>query len=162
MKKKFNERIDATVMLEEREEGQPRRLKIEGAITADVVNGNSRRYPASVVRSAVDELRSHLNESAGQGRAIQILGEAEHPSDKGGRPNLLETVTKWDEVLFDGERVDITGRIIETNKGKDILTLMEGGVMPGVSLRGYGEGKKPRQMRSVQARIPTFQPTKCH
>jgi hypothetical protein len=53
----------------------------------------------------------------------------------------LETVTKWDEVLFDGERVDITGRIIETNKGKDILTLMEGGVMPGVSLRGYGEGK---------------------
>jgi hypothetical protein len=37
--------------------------------------------------------------------------------------------------------VDITGKIIETNKGKDILTLMEGGVMPGVSLRGYGEGK---------------------
>jgi hypothetical protein len=33
------------------------------------------------------------------------------------------------------------GRILETSKGKDILTLMEGGVMPGVSLRGYGDGK---------------------
>ena len=95
----------------------------------------------SVIEAAITELRGHLNESAGQGRAIQVLGEAEHPSDKGGRPNLLETVTKWEEVTFDGKRVDLTGRILETSKGKDILTLMEGGVMPGVSLRGYGEGK---------------------
>lgn len=138
---KFNERINAQVVLEEREEGKPRKIKIEGAMTANVVNGNGRRYPVDVVRSAVEELRSHLNESAGQGRAIQVLGEAEHPSDKGGRPNLLETVTKWDEIAFDGTRVDLIGRILETSKGKDILTLMEGGVMPGVSLRGYGEGK---------------------
>lgn len=141
MTRKFNERVDAQVRLEEREEGQPRKIKIEGAITADVVNGNRRRYPADVVRLAVEELRSHLNESAGQGRAIQILGEAEHPSDKGGRPNLLETVMKWDEVTFDGTRVDLMGHIIETQKGKDILTLMEGGVMPGASLRGHGDGK---------------------
>jgi hypothetical protein len=138
---RFEERIDAQLVLTEREEGKPRRIKIEKAITANVVNGNNRRYPSSVVEAAVTELRGHLNESAGQGRAIQILGEAEHPSDKGGRPNLLETVTKWDEVNFDGRQVDITGRILETSKGKDILTLMEGGVMPGVSLRGYGEGK---------------------
>jgi hypothetical protein len=141
MKTKFNERVEAVLALEESEAGQPRKIKIEGAMTANVVNGNRRRYPVEVVRLAVEELRSHLNESAGQGRAIQVLGEAEHPSDKGGRPNLLETVTKWDEVSFDGSRVDITGRILETSKGKDILTLMEGGVMPGVSLRGYGEGK---------------------
>lgn len=138
---KFSERIEAQVVLTEREEGKPRRIKINKAITANVVNLNNRRYPSSVVEAAVAELRDHLNESAGQGRAIQILGEAEHPSDKGGRPNLLETVTKWDEVNFDGRQVDITGRILETSKGKDILTLMEGGVMPGVSLRGYGEGK---------------------
>lgn len=141
MTKKFNERVDAQVRLEESEAGKPRRIKIEGAITAGVVNGNGRRYPAEVVRAAVDELRSHLNESAGQGRAVQILGEAEHPSDKGGRPNLLETVTKWNEIAFDGTRVDLVGHILETSKGKDILTLMDGGVMPGVSLRGYGEGK---------------------
>jgi len=139
--KKFEERVNAHVILEENEEGKPRRIKIDGAITADVVNGNKRRYPVSVLEAAVAELRGHLNESAGQGRAVQILGEAEHPSDKGGRPNLLETVTKWEEVLFNSQRVDVKGRILETSKGKDILTLMEGGVMPGVSLRGYGDGK---------------------
>jgi len=138
---RFEERVNAVIALEEGEAGKPRKIKIQGAMTANVVNGNRRRYPVEVVRSAVEELRSHLNESAGQGRAIQVLGEAEHPSDKGGRPNLLETVTKWDEIAFDGTRVDISGRILETSKGKDILTLMEGGVMPGVSLRGYGEGK---------------------
>ena len=138
---RFEERVDASITLEEAQEGK-RRIKIEGAITAGVVNGNKRRYPANVIEAAVAELRNHLNESAGQGRAVQILGEAEHPSDKGGRPNLLETVTKWEEVSFVNGRVDITGRILETSKGKDILTLMEGGVMPGVSLRGYGDGKK--------------------
>ena len=138
---RFEERINAAVVLQEREEGKPRRIQIQGAMTANVVNGNNRRYPSAVVEAAIAELRGHLNESAGQGRAIQILGEAEHPSDKGGRPNLLETVTKWDDVTFDGTRVDLTGRILETSKGRDILTLMEGGVMPGVSLRGYGEGK---------------------
>jgi hypothetical protein len=137
---RFDERIDAQVSLLETVEGK-RRVKIEGAITANVVNGNRRRYPSAVVEAAIDELRGHLNESAGQGRAIQVLGEAEHPSDKSGRANLLETVTKWEEVTFDGQRVDLTGRILETSKGKDILALMEGGVKPGVSLRGYGEGK---------------------
>lgn len=139
--KKFEERVDARTVLEEAQEGKPRRVRIEGAITANVVNGNGRRYPAPVIEAAVAELRGHLNESAGQGRAIQLLGEAEHPSDKGGRPNLLETIMKWDEVLFDGQRVDLVGHILETSNGKDILTLMEGGVMPGVSLRGYGDGK---------------------
>jgi len=143
--KKFEERVNAPVILLESEEGKPRRIKIDGAIQAGVVNGNGRRYPSPVLKAAVAELSNHLNESAGQGRAIQVLGEAEHPSDKGGRPNLLETVTKWEEIKFDGASVDLTGRILETSKGKDILTLMEGGVMPGVSLRGYGEGKKIKE-----------------
>ena len=138
---RIEERVNAPVVLLEAEEGKARRIRIDGAIQADVVNGNGRLYPSAVLEAAVAELSSHLNESAGQGRAIQVLGEAEHPSDKGGRPNLLETVTKWENVTFDGASVDLTGRILETSKGKDILTLMEGGVMPGVSLRGYGEGK---------------------
>lgn len=142
---RIEERVNARVSLLEREEGKARRIKIDGAIQADVVNGNGRLYPSPVLEAAVAELSNHLNESAGQGRAIQVLGEAEHPSDKGGRPNLLETVTKWEEVTFDGASVDLTGRILETSKGKDILTLMEGGVMPGVSLRGYGEGKSVKK-----------------
>lgn len=140
--KRFEERVDATAVLEEAVEGKPRRIRFDKAMTADVVNGNRRRYPSAVLESAIAELRSHLNESAGQGRAIQVLGEAEHPSDKPTkRPNLLETIVKWEEVSFDGKDVTIIGRVLETSKGKDILTLMEGGVMPGVSMRGYGDGK---------------------
>ena len=140
--KRFEERIETAAVLEEAVEGKPRRIRFEKAMTADVVNGNGRRYPSAVLEAAIAELRSHLNESAGQGRAIQVLGEAEHPSDKPTkRASLLETIVKWEEVNFDGKDVTIVGRILETSKGKDILTLMEGGVMPGVSMRGYGEGK---------------------
>lgn len=140
--KRFEERMECAAELMEAVEGKPRRVRFKGAMTADIVNGNDRRYPASVLQAAVEELTTHLHESAGQGRAVQVLGEAEHPSDKSTRrANLLETVTKWDEVSFDGQNVSITGSILETSKGRDILTLMEGGVMPGVSMRGYGNSK---------------------
>lgn len=140
--KKFIEFVERQAELLEAEENKPRRIRYREAMTADLVNGNGRRYSASVLQTAVDELKTHLNESAGQGRIAQVLGEAEHPSDKPtGRPNLLETVVKWDEVSFDGKHVDIVGHVLETSKGQDFLRLMEGGVMPGVSMRGYGEGK---------------------
>jgi hypothetical protein len=139
--RRLEERIDAMAVLEEKVEGQPRRIKFEKAMTAGIVNGNGRRYSVDVIHAAVAELSGHLHESAGQARAIQLLGEAEHPSDKGGRPNILETVIKWDEVSFDGRDVTLIGSVLETSKGKDLLTLMEGGVMPGVSMRGYGDGK---------------------
>jgi len=119
-----------------------RRVRAVG-ITADVVNGNGRRYPAVVLNAAVEELKGHLHESAGQGRFLPVglLGEAEHPSMKSGRPNLLETVVKWETTSFDGQHVLIEGAILPTSKGKDILALMEGGVMPGVSQRGYGDSR---------------------
>lgn len=142
---RFEERT-SVIELAEATEGQPRRIRANEVIVADVINGNQRRYPASVIRSAVDEVMTHLNESAGQGRAIQYLGEAEHPSDKGTRrPNLLETVIKWDEISFDGRSVSLGGSILETSKGKDILALMEGGIKPGISLRGYGEAKSIKE-----------------
>src|SRR5688572_13992904 len=41
---RFEERVSAPVMLLEAEEGKARRIRIDGAITANVVNGNGRRY----------------------------------------------------------------------------------------------------------------------
>jgi hypothetical protein len=115
-----------------------RTLRVRRAMTSGIINGNGRRYPSQVIEAAVQELRTHLHESGGQGR---LLGEAEHPSDKGGRPNLMEVVVKWTDVEFDGRDVSLTGNIIETSKGRDIQALMLGGVLPGVSLRGYGASK---------------------
>ena len=139
MSKRFTERGGAARLGDE-----PHTIAAIG-LTAGVVNGNGRLYPAPVVKAAVDDLRSKLNESAGQGRLL--LGEAEHPSDKGsGRPNLLETVVRWTSVEFNeaSMQVLLSGQLLETQKGRDILALLEGGVIPDVSQRGYGESRKVR------------------
>ena len=116
-----------------------RRVRAIG-ITADVVNGNRRRYPRPVLERAVAELQDRLQESASQGRFI-ATGEAEHPSDKGGRPSVLETVVKWEAASLEGQIVMIEGIILPTSKGRDILALVENGVPIGVSMRGYGAAK---------------------
>lgn len=123
--------------LSEAIEGQPRRVKAVG-ITANVVNGNGRLYPAEVLEAAVQELQPKLTESAGSGRVIQVLGEAEHPSSKSGRSNILETVFKWEAISFDGGQVLLEGVILPTSKGRDILTLLENGVQVPISQRAHG------------------------
>lgn len=114
-----------------------RRVRAIG-ITADVVNGNGRRYRRAVLAEAVARLNSKLNESAGQGRYI-LSGEAEHPSDKGGRANILETVFKWEAASLNAAgQVLLEGVILPTSKGKDLQVLAENGVPIRLSQRGYG------------------------
>lgn len=143
--KRFVERIDQRLELLERDDGTgPHRVRAVG-LTVDVVNGNNRRYPRQVVQQAMEELRTHLHESAGQGRLKQLLGEAEHPSDKPTqRPNLLETVMVWEQVDLPGDQVILEGRLLETSKGKDVQALVEGGVQIGVSQRAYGVSQMVR------------------
>lgn len=122
--------------------GATRRIRINGLMRAGVVNGNGRRYPAHVLDAAVAEWRDHLHESAGQGRLKVLTGEVEHPTDKGRRgAQFLETVVRWTDVVFDGASVDVVGELIPTSKGRDVLALMEAGVRPGGSVRGYYESK---------------------
>jgi hypothetical protein len=120
---------------------KPRRIFADVA-TADVVNGNSRRYPLAVLVEAVHEAKSHLHESFSQGRAI-LLGEEDHPADKKQSPRLTETITVWDDIWFDYEtnQVKTSGRMIANSHGRDAIVTMDAGVLPGVSLRGYGESK---------------------
>jgi len=125
-------------MLEESAKGA-RKIHIKNLMTAGEINGNNRRYPASVLQAAVEELKTHLHESAGQGR-LMLLGEVEHPSDKGARrANLMETVIRWTDVTFDGRDVNVSGLLAtETEGGRHIQALAAIGVVPGGSIRGYG------------------------
>lgn len=116
------------------------RFKAVG-ITADVVNENRRRYPRNVLAAALADLNSHLHESAGQGR-LRLTGEAEHPSSKGGRANILETVVKWEAAALDASgQVILEGLILPTSKGKDVQILYENDVFIGISQRAYGLSK---------------------
>lgn len=112
-------------------------------LTAEIVNANGRLYTLSSMREAVQEAQTHLHESPGQG-ALVILGEPEHPSDKLQRPRFLETIVKWEEIGIDESkmRTKIRGRIIETDLGRDAITIMEAGVMPAISQRAYGESHR--------------------
>src|SRR4030066_2410646 len=90
--KRFEETITNAVQLTESEEAEkpngPWRIKATG-ITADIINGNGRRYPAKVLGAAVKELKGHLHESGGRGRMLSLTGESDHPADKGNRRSLL-------------------------------------------------------------------------
>jgi len=132
--------------------GATRRIRIAGLMQAGVINGNGRRYPAHVLEAAVAEWRDHLRESAGQGRLKILTGEVEHPGDKGKRgAQFLETVVRWTNVTFDGANVDVAGELILTTRGRDVATLMESGVRPGGSVRGFYEAKVVREGdRSVE------------
>lgn len=134
--RRFSETLTQSVTLVE-SVGALRRIRAVG-ITADVVNGNKRFYPRQVLAEAVAKLNGNLRESAGQGRLI-ATGEAEHPGDKGGRANILETVVKWEASSLDASgKVLLEGVILPTQKGKDLQALVENGVPVGVSMRGYG------------------------
>jgi hypothetical protein len=125
-------------MLESAGENGARKIRINKLMTAGEINGNKRRYPAPVLQAAVEELRTHLHESAGQGR-LMLLGEVEHPTQKSGRANLMETVIRWTEVTFDGRDVNVSGLLAtETEGGRQIQALAAIGVVPGGSIRGYG------------------------
>lgn len=138
--KRLDEERAGVVQLVEGQGAGPKRIKAIG-ITAGVVNGNHRRYAAEVLKAAVADMRQHLHESAGQGRAVYLLGEAEHPESKPSRrPNIRETVVKWDGIEFNEAQgqVELAGHLIETAAGRDIQALLEGGVMPALSQRGRG------------------------
>lgn len=147
--RRFKERCSEAVELIEADDEDssdgPWEVRAIG-ITADVVNRNGRRYPASVLRAAVKDMKTHLHESAGQGRAVVessvTTGEPDHPSDKGNRrPLLAETVINWTDVEFDGTHVILEGLLMGTRLGKDIRAQMRGGIIPGVSQRGYGKSE---------------------
>jgi hypothetical protein len=148
-KKKNGKRIEEAItpaqvhLLEAKDEAsKTRRIRINDLMVADVVNGNKRFYSRDVIEAMVADWQPYLRESRGQGRLMILTGEVEHPSDKGKkRPEFLETVVRWDNLDWDGNRLNIEGDLILTSKGRDVETLMEAGVNPGGSIRGIGESK---------------------
>lgn len=134
-KTNFRETVQNGIALLEQSEDQPgRRIRGIGAV-ADTVNFNRRLYPAEVLRDAVRRAQAKLARSLGNGH---ILGEADHPY---GAPRLRELVVKWEAIVFNDTtlQVEVEGRLIPTAAGADAIAMMESGVLPGLSLRGYGD-----------------------
>lgn len=108
-------------------------------MTVGTINENMRRYPAPVIAEAVSRAQQQLSNPAGRIGRGPLMGEAEHPSDRGeARALWLNTVFVWDSIKLEGSQVILDGRIVPTSQGQDAITLLEHKVLPGLSLRGLG------------------------
>ena len=100
-------------------------------IQGDVKNHNQRIYPASEIRSAVE----NLNEDIKNG--ITVLGEADHPENLG--INISRVSHMITEMRMEGNNGIGKLKIIDTPLGNICKTIIESGGTLGVSSRGSGD-----------------------
>jgi hypothetical protein len=120
-------------VLVERKEGG--KIILRGELgRADVVTSNNRLYPRSVVEREVRRLEK-------EAKARKLYGELDHPAD--GRTQFQRVSHLICEIrLEDDGRVMGAMELIPTQKGKDIIAIIESGGAVGCSSRGTGTTHK--------------------
>lgn len=106
-------------------------MYLEGILVqADVVNGNKRLYPKRILENAINK---YIKE---QVETHQALGELNHP----GRPipNPREAAIIVEKLWWEGNNVFGKLRVLNTDAGKAVKALVEGGWIPCASSRGLG------------------------
>jgi hypothetical protein len=111
--------------------GDNKKLYIEGVfLQGEITNRNGRRYPIETLAREVNR----YNESfVAKGRA---LGELGHPD--GPTVNLDRVSHKITELVQEGNNFRGKAQILNTPMGKIASSLLDEGVMLGVSSRGVG------------------------
>lgn len=115
-----------------------KKLYITGIFTqSEVVNGNRRIYPRSIMEKAVSEYEDKFI------KRKQSIGELNHPKDRlesdPSRACLLV-----EELWWDGNNVMGRAIIPDTSMGREVKGLMEAGWVPGVSSRASGSLKRTK------------------
>ena len=111
--------------------GAGKKLYIEGVfLQGEIKNRNGRMYPISTLSREVDR---YCENFVNKGRA---LGELGHPD--GPTVNLDRVSHKITSLVQEGNNFKGKAQILETPMGKIAKSLLESGVMLGVSSRGVG------------------------
>ena len=129
--KLLSEDVNSRVELLTEQTDQGKQFYIEGIFAqADLVNGNGRIYPSSVL---MPEVESYIDTHVKNGRA---LGEIEHPE----RPNvdLKEASHMITDLKIEGSNVIGKAKLLKTDRGVLASKLLESGVNLGVSTRALG------------------------
>ena len=128
-------------------EGRKRRdMYIEGiTLQGEVKNKNNRVYPKSILSEAINK---HINEFMKVGRAV---GELNHPEKKSSEINPDRISHRFVEVKEDNNNFITKALVLNTNHGKQVKNLLEGGVKMGISSRGFGDVKESGGARVVQS-----------
>ena len=125
---------DGLNILVETTETGTKQLFIEGIFAqSEVKNGNGRKYPKSILTKAVNEYNErYIN----NGKSI---GEFNHPSYP--KPNWKEAAIMIKELKMVGNDAYGKALVLDTEKGRHLKALIEGGYNVGVSTRGLGNTK---------------------
>jgi hypothetical protein len=122
--------------------GASKKLYIEGVfLQGEIKNRNGRMYPINVLSREVDR----YNESfVAKGRA---LGELGHPD--GPTVNLDRVSHKITSLVQEGNNFVGKAQILNTPMGKIASSLLDEGVMLGVSSRGVGSLKMTNEGHKI-------------
>ena len=117
--------------------GSNKKLYIEGVfLQGNIKNRNGRMYP---VETLAREVNRYNEAFVGKGRA---LGELGHPD--GPTVNLDSVSHKITSLVQEGDNFRGKAQLLNTPMGKIASSLLDEGVMLGVSSRGVGSLKEDR------------------
>ena len=117
--------------------GSNKKLYIEGVfLQGNIKNRNGRMYP---VETLAREVNRYNEAFVGKGRA---LGELGHPD--GPTVNLDRVSHKITSLVQEGDNFRGKAQLLNTPMGKIASSLLDEGVMLGVSSRGVGSLKEDR------------------
>ena len=123
---------DSKIILEYKDNANGKRdCYLKGiAIQADKRNLNERVYPFAEISKAVNNMAQRLSNGE------SILCECDHPETL--TVNLDRVVGMITQVWMEGANGMANIKLLDTNHGRDIRTMIENGVKLGVSSRGSG------------------------
>ena len=117
--------------------GSSKKLYIEGVfLQGNIKNRNGRMYP---VETLAREVNRYNEAFVGKGRA---LGELGHPD--GPTVNLDRVSHKLTSLVQEGDNFRGKAQLLNTPMGKIASSLLDEGVMLGVSSRGVGSLREDR------------------
>jgi hypothetical protein len=99
-------------------------------LEAEALNRNKRRYPFEVLNR---EVKKYINEKINTKRS---LGELDHPPEP--TLNLARASHLFTELYMDGNVGMAKARLLDTPMGKIAKTLVDEGIVLGMSTRGVG------------------------
>ena len=104
--------------------------------TADVKNGNGRKYPEKVLRR---EIGNYMNVV----RDNRATGELDHPDDS--VINLKNVSHMLTDMWWEGKDVMGKIKVLNTPSGRILKDLVNAGVKIGISSRGLGSATRPER-----------------
>lgn len=122
-------------------------LRFEAVVSeADYVNGNRRLYPREVLWPAFEALLEKL---------ARHPGLVDHPGPYD--PSSVSDIgIVWEHFWMEGNLVMGRGRVVPTQRGKDLQAAMEAGVEIGFSTRGYGYGTEEQLDGKTITRMESY------